>query len=60
LDQKIIEIKDELVRMRKDFHRFLELGFKEYWTAEKAAGYMKNLGREVQTGIGGTGVVKLL
>ena len=56
----MIEIKDEPVRMRKDFHRFLELGFKEYWTAEKAAGYMKNLGREVQTGIGGTGVVKLL
>jgi len=25
LDQKIIEIKDELVRMRKDSHRFLEL-----------------------------------
>jgi len=57
LDQKIIEIKDELVRMRKDFHRFLELGFKEYWTAEKAAGYMKNLGFVVHRG---TGVVKLL
>ena len=60
MDQKIIEIKDELVRMRKDSHRFPELGFKEYRTAEKVAEYMKNLGLEVQTGIGGTGVVKLL
>ena len=56
----MIEIKDEPVRMRKDFHRFPELGFKEYWTAEKVAEYMKNLGLEVQTGIRGTGVVGLL
>lgn len=60
LDQEIAEIKDELVKMRKDFHRFPEVGFKEYHTAEKVAEYMLNLGFEVQTGIGGTGVVALL
>jgi len=52
----MIELKDELVRMRKDSHRFPELGFKEYRTAEKAAGYMKNLGFVVHRG---TGVVGL-
>lgn len=60
LDQEIAEMKDELVRMRQDFHRFPEVGFAEYRTAEKAAGYMKDLGLEVQEGIGGTGVVGLL
>lgn len=52
--------KDELVRIRKDFHRFPELGFMEYWTAEKVAEYIKNLGLEVQTSIGETGVVGFL
>ncbi len=60
LDQEITEIKDELIRMRKDLHRTPEVGFKEYRTAEKVAGYMKDLGLEVQTGISGTGVVGLL
>ncbi len=60
LDQKIAAINDELVRMRKDLHRFPEVGFQEYRTAEKVAKYMKNLGFEVQTGIGRTGVVGLL
>jgi amidohydrolase len=60
LDREIAAIYDELVRMRKDFHRFPEVGFKEYRTAGKVAEYMRNLGFEVQTGIGGTGVVGLL
>lgn len=60
LDQEIAEIKDELILMRKDFHRFPEVGFQEYRTAEKVAEYMKNVGFEVQTGIAGTGVVGLL
>lgn len=59
-DQEIAGIEDELILMRKDFHRFPEVGFKEYRTAEKVAEYMKNLGLEVQTGIGETGVVGLL
>lgn len=60
LEQEITEIKDELISMRKEFHRIPEVGFNEYQTAEKVAGYMLNLGLEVQTGVGGTGVVGLL
>ena len=60
LEQEIVKIKDELILMRKDFHRFPEVGFKEYRTAEKVAEYMKSLGLEIQTGIGETGVVGLL
>lgn len=60
LDRKIAEIKDELVDMRKDFHRFPEPGFKEYRTARKVAEYMESLGFEVESGIGGTGVAGLL
>jgi len=43
LDQEIAGIKDELILWRKDFHRFPEIGFKEYRTAEKVAEYMKSL-----------------
>jgi len=60
LDHKIAEIKDELVQIRKDLHRFPELGFKEYRTAGKVAEYLSNLGFEVETSIGGTGVVGLM
>lgn len=60
LANKSADLHDELVRIRKDLHRFPELGFKEYRTAEKIAAYLKELGLEVRTGIGGTGVVALL
>lgn len=59
-DQIIAAINNELVQMRKDFHRFPEIGFKEYRTAEKVAEYMKSFGLEVLTDIGGTGLVGLL
>lgn len=60
LDQRISEIKDELIGIRKDLHRKPELGFQEYHTAAEVAGYLKRLGLEVATGIGGTGVIGLL
>lgn len=60
LEQKIEVLKDELIHMRKDFHRKPELGFQEYETAAKVADYMKELRLEVTTGIGGTGVISLL
>lgn len=60
LDLKIAAINDELVYIRKDLHRFPEVGFQEHRTAAKVAEYMENLGLEVRTGIGGTGVVGLL
>ena len=60
LEQRIGEVKDELIGIRKDLHRKPELGFQEYQTAAKVARYLQNLKLEVATGIGGTGVIGLL
>jgi len=51
---------DYLRTMRRDFHRFPELGFNEYRTAGVVARELNALGLEVSTGIGKTGVVALL
>jgi amidohydrolase len=46
--------------MRRDFHAHPELGFHEIRTAGIVAREMTNLGLEVHTGVGATGVVALL
>ncbi len=54
------EEREDLVRLRRDFHRHPELGFQEKRTAGVVAKYLTALGLEVQTGVGKTGVVGLL
>jgi hippurate hydrolase len=49
-----------LIAMYKDIHQNPELGFMEVRTAEIIAKELKDLGFEVQTGIGKTGVVGVL
>ena len=51
---------DYLIRTRRDFHRHPELGFQETRTAGIVAQTLSDLGLEVQTGIGQTGVVGIL
>lgn len=46
--------------LRRDFHRYPELGFQEYRTAEIVARELTTLGLEVSTGIAETGVVALI
>jgi amidohydrolase len=46
--------------LRRDFHRHPELGFEEVRTAGIVARELNNLGLEVSTGVGKTGVVALL
>jgi amidohydrolase len=46
--------------LRRDFHRYPELGFKELRTANIIARELSGLGLEVKTGIGETGVVGLI
>ena len=60
IDQKISELKDEMVRLRRDFHQHPELGFQEKRTAGIIADYLLGLGMEVFKGIGKTGVVGVL
>jgi amidohydrolase len=53
-------MRDELIARRRDFHRHPELAFEEVRTAGIVAQELNNLGMEVQTGVGKTGVVAIL
>jgi amidohydrolase len=53
-------IRDEIITRRRDFHQHPELGFQEVRTAGIVARELTNLGLEVQTGVGKTGVVAML
>ena len=60
LEQKIAAIREELIAVRRDLHRHPELGFEEYYTAEKVANYLRDCGYAVTAGIGGTGVIGVM
>ena len=49
---------ENLVEIRRDFHRFPELGFKEKRTKDKIIGYLKELGLDVHSGVGIVGVLR--
>ncbi len=53
-------IFDDLVHLRRDFHRYPELGFQETRTSTIIAEALFGLGLQVQTGVGQTGVIGLL
>ena len=53
-------IAPELVANRRTIHAHPELAYEEHRTAALVADQLRSLGLEVQTGIGGTGVVGLL
>lgn len=54
------KIYPELVDIRRDLHMNPELSFQEKRTPELIAAYLKNLGLEVKTKVGGFGVVGYL
>lgn len=56
----IADLIDPLVALRRDIHQHPELGFEEHRTANKIAEALTDLGLEVATGLGGTGVVGVL
>lgn len=53
-------IRDELIARRRDFHQHPETAFTETRTAGIVANTLTDLGLEVSTGIGKTGVVAVL
>lgn len=55
-----LALRDQMVERRRDFHRHPELAFQEVRTAGIVAERLSQLGLEVQTGVGQTGVVGLL
>lgn len=55
-----LAMKDQLIAWRRDFHRYPELAFQEVRTSGVVAEHLRDLGLEVQSGIGKTGVVGVL
>jgi amidohydrolase len=53
-------LADEVVALRREFHRHPELDFDLPWTSGRVAEYLKGLGLAVHTGIGKSGVVGVL
>ena len=53
-------LRDDLIATRRDFHQHPELAFEEIRTSRIVAEELQQLGLEVQTGVGKTGVVGIL
>ncbi len=54
------DMKEELVERRRDFHRHPEIAFQEVRTAGIVAKTLTDLGLEVTSGVGKTGVIGVL
>ena len=55
--KRTLEITDQLVEWRRDFHRHPELNFREHRTAARVAELLEGFGCRVRSGVGRTGVV---
>jgi amidohydrolase len=55
-----LQLNNYIIERRRDFHQYPELGLEEIRTAGIVAEALKELGMEVTTGVGVTGVVGLL
>ncbi|UCE35242.1 MAG: amidohydrolase, partial [Deltaproteobacteria bacterium] len=59
ISKKIAQYRDEVIELRRDFHRHPELGLEEYRTSEKVCSYLEGCGLEL-TRLNKTGVVGLM
>ncbi|MCS7462011.1 M20 family metallopeptidase [Paenibacillus doosanensis] len=50
-------LKNDWIAFRRDLHQYPELSHRESRTAEKVASFLRGLGLQPQTGVGGHGVV---
>ena len=60
IDQQVSAVNAKVVAWRRDIHQHPELSYQETRTAALVAAHLKSLGLEVQTGVGGNGVVGIL
>lgn len=60
LFDKLDELYDEIVDIRRYLHEYPELSFEEVETAKYIAGFHEKLGHEVRTNVGGNGVLAFL
>lgn len=54
---EVKKISEEIISIRRDIHKHPELGFEVHRTAELVSKHLNNLGFDVSTGIGKTGVI---
>ena len=57
LSPDVLELRDDIIALRRDIHRHPELAWNERRTAEQIASFLKGSRLEARTGLGGTGVV---
>lgn len=60
LFQEVDEINEDIVKWRRDFHQYPEIGFEEERTSRIVANLLKDWGINVETNVGKTGVVGLI
>jgi amidohydrolase len=60
IERRATELAPKVVAWRRDIHQHPELSFQETRTAALVADHLRKLGLEVQTGVGGNGVVGVL
>ena len=60
IDAAVSAVAPKMVQWRRDIHAHPELSGQEVRTAQLVAEHLRRLGMEVQTGVGGTGVVGTL
>lgn len=60
IDRRTAQVEPKVVAWRRDIHQHPELSFQETRTARLVADHLRALGLEVQTGVGGHGVVGIL
>jgi amidohydrolase len=58
--QSALELQDQIITWRRDFHKHPELSFQEYRTAQVVADVLREMGLRVETDVGKTGVVGYL
>lgn len=58
--EEIASLKEEILALRRDFHMYPELGFKEDRTSARVASYLRDLGLDVREKIAATGVTAVL
>jgi amidohydrolase len=60
IESRVGAVESRMIAWRRDIHQHPELSNQEHRTAALVAAHLRQLGMEVQTGVGGTGVVGLL
>jgi len=53
-------IQDWLIEIRRDFHRYPELGMEEFRTSKKIEEYLKGMGIEYEKNVAKTGIVGII